>query len=1044
MFGSESILKAFPWIPHKDSGYGDKEWVTRRYRWRSQALAPLETLWVGIKGIPAAGASSGKELAVDNLRIAVGQSLKVDRLRLLPPIPRAGAAIHVAFDVTPFGGNVSNVMAQLHYRLDGGEWAVTNLFTQPTALTCSTSIVASNVIRALSANTSLDYFVSMHFNGADITSSVVYAPDNAVLDDATGIETITGEYSYVPASIVVQELGNVWINEVYASDDASGHFIELAGLNGRDVSGWSVEIEDLGGGAGGAVYPFGADRHVARNPTGDCAFLLLGGTGITDKDIALSQALPASGGIRLKNDQGEVVDCISYDVGSTTNGQIAAGYVYVGAMSSGQSLAATGEGNPANRPFGTPWTLSNPPTPAAANPGQFLDNTAPVALLRPRADWTISASNMLVCAYEAAELDKPVSYQFTNLTQHVGVEWSTNNSANFGGITENSSQTFVVRAHDSVGNTSEWSEAVSAYTLLNTPAAPTVEATASDTLQISGTVPNLGMGATSNKFERVEDGVWSSGWLVDGIASLAGLDPNTRHGFRAQAKNGDGVETEWSATNAAYTLALTPAATLALDKDGNKILLDFAGVYNPETGAPTDGNPAGTRYAVMAELWFKNGAVATNYIALDGQAVPTNCWALLPVWQNLATNGSWGAQVDITATNIGFRLVAANGDDVPTAPGPGAYTFFEMTIARAGATQILDGEGLVSVAARISNPWTNACNAGLSYSTDDGASWRPATLVDASVAYGGVTINPAETNQLRGIATDQNGTNTVQATWNARTDLGSIADATVWLKWDAEDPIGGKPSDPDIVAPAFAALDLQPPSVQSVVCNQTGPTNANPLTFAVTFSEPVDFTNGAAVTVVNGVVAGVAASPSPSATWAVSVTPAAQGVVTIAAIATNAAADVAGNRSTAWSGSVGVDYDSVAPKVTIDQAAGQADPANASPVVFTVVFDEPVTGFATGDVTVSGTAPGTKTATVTPVSTTTYTVSVSGMTGSGTVIASIGAGKALDAAGNGNEASTSSDNTVTYDVTTPKVTINQAAGQADPTNASAVGFTVVF
>ena len=56
------------------------------------------------------------------------------------------------------------------------------------------------------------------------------------------------------------------------------------------------------------------------------------------------------------------------------------------------------------------------------------------------------------------------------------------------------------------------------------------------------------------------------------------------------------------------------------------------------------------------------------------------------------------------------------------------------------------------------------------------------------------------------------------------------------------------------------------------------------------------------------------------------------------------------------------------------------------------------------------------------------------MTGDGTVIATIAAGVASDAAGNANTASTSADNTVTYDATAPTVTINQAATQADPTN----------
>ena len=33
---------------------------------------------------------------------------------------------------------------------------------------------------------------------------------------------------------------------------------------------------------------------------------------------------------------------------------------------------------------------------------------------------------------------------------------------------------------------------------------------------------------------------------------------------------------------------------------------------------------------------------------------------------------------------------------------------------------------------------------------------------------------------------------------------------------------------------------------------------------------------------------------------------------------------------------------------------------------------------------------------------------------------------------------------MTYDITSPTVTINQAAGQADPTSASPINFTVVF
>jgi hypothetical protein len=104
--------------------------------------------------------------------------------------------------------------------------------------------------------------------------------------------------------------------------------------------------------------------------------------------------------------------------------------------------------------------------------------------------------------------------------------------------------------------------------------------------------------------------------------------------------------------------------------------------------------------------------------------------------------------------------------------------------------------------------------------------------------------------------------------------------------------------------------------------------------------------------------------------------------------------------------------DTTRPTVTINQAAGQVDPTNSSTIHFTAVFSEPVSDFATGDVTLSGTA-GATTATVTG-SGTTYNVAVSGMTASGTVIASLLAGVAHDAANNPSWASTSTDNVVTY------------------------------
>ncbi len=129
---------------------------------------------------------------------------------------------------------------------------------------------------------------------------------------------------------------------------------------------------------------------------------------------------------------------------------------------------------------------------------------------------------------------------------------------------------------------------------------------------------------------------------------------------------------------------------------------------------------------------------------------------------------------------------------------------------------------------------------------------------------------------------------------------------------------------------------------------------------------------------------------------------------------------------------------------------GQADPTNARPINFTVVFSEAVTGFATGDVTLTGTAGGTLTGTVTG-GPTTYNVAVTGMTTPGTVVATIAAGVAADAAGNGNAASTSTDNAVTWDNVAPVATIalqaasdTGASNSDNLTNAATLVFDVTF
>ena len=109
--------------------------------------------------------------------------------------------------------------------------------------------------------------------------------------------------------------------------------------------------------------------------------------------------------------------------------------------------------------------------------------------------------------------------------------------------------------------------------------------------------------------------------------------------------------------------------------------------------------------------------------------------------------------------------------------------------------------------------------------------------------------------------------------------------------------------------------------------------------------------------------------------------------------------------------------DVIAPTVTVEQAAGQLDPALITTTAkFTVTFSEPIniSSLTCDDVFLSGTA----TANCTGIlevglnDGTTFEISVTA-TSTGTVITSLPAASVHDLAGNNNEASTSTDNSVT-------------------------------
>jgi hypothetical protein len=252
--------------------------------------------------------------------------------------------------------------------------------------------------------------------------------------------------------------------------------------------------------------------------------------------------------------------------------------------------------------------------------------------------------------------------------------------------------------------------------------------------------------------------------------------------------------------------------------------------------------------------------------------------------------------------------------------------------------------------------------------------------------------------------------------------------------------------DPTPASFTWMVDSVQPSVVVSSVT--TSPTNQSPIIVTITFNEPVTgFTpSTAAGDLVIGGVGGSDSNPQviSSTVYLFELTPSGQGAVTIQ-VPSGSAQDDASNLNTT-SNTLTIVYDTTAPSVTINQASGQPDPTSASPVNFTVVFDEPVNGLDGVDVTLGGTA-GATTAVVTeiaPMDGTTYNLAISGMTASGTVTASILAGGAMDAATNTNTASTSTDDTITFNLTGPPVASGIVRAGASPTNAASVQFAVAF
>lgn len=394
------------------------------------------------------------------------------------------------------------------------------------------------------------------------------------------------------------------------------------------------------------------------------------------------------------------------------------------------------------------------------------------------------------------------------------------------------------------------------------------------------------------------------------------------------------------------------------------------------------------------------------------------------------------------------RVYVAGTTVIGTATASGAGTYaITTTVALPDNTanlitataQNVDGEGPPSGALTVTTD--NAVPAApgtpdLTAASDTGTSSTDNITSDSTPTLTGTSEANATVQLLANAVVVGTGVASGGGVWTITS--GTLSDAIYSFTAMQTDAAGNGPSAQSaaLSVEINSAVPAAPSAPDLAAASDSGASNTDNITSDTT---PTFTGTGPANTVIDlfaGAVFVGTDTSDGSGNWSITSSALAAGTYSFTARATN----VAG--SSAPSAALSVSIQTTL-GVTVNQAAGQSDPTSTAPINFTVVFSNPVGDFAAGDVTIGGTAGGTKTATVTG-GPTSYNVAISGMTTTGTVIVSVGAGVATDAAGNSNTASTSTDNTVTWQPGAPTVTINQATTQADPTATSPINFTVVF
>jgi hypothetical protein len=456
----------------------------------------------------------------------------------------------------------------------------------------------------------------------------------------------------------------------------------------------------------------------------------------------------------------------------------------------------------------------------------------------------------------------------------------------------------------------------------------------------------------------------------------------------------------FTGSGASYSFSLTPAGQ---------------GIVTAAIAANVAQDQAGNNNTAAAPFTrtYDSVAPAVTFIK-RADADPTNASGVnFTVTFSKPVTGVTAASFSLTSTVTGATIGTPTGGGaawtVPVNTGSGSGTI-RLDATAAGTTADAAGNALGSLPFTTGQVYTIDRTAPIVSSIAFvGPSPTNAASVNFTVTFSkpvtGVTaasFSLASTVTGATIGTPTGG----GAAWTVPVNTGS-GSGTIRLDATAAgttaDAVGNALGSLPFNAGTVVTIDKTPPTVSTIALVGTSPTNAASVSFTVTFSKSVTGVTAASFSLTSTVTGATIGTPTGSGTaWTVPVnTGTGDGTLRLDATAAGTTADLLGNALGGLPFTTGGVFtiDKTAPSIAV---SGPSVPtATTGPVSYTVTYTgaDTVT-LGAGDVTLVRTGTATGSVGVSGAGTGSRTVTISAITGNGTLAISIAAGTASDLAGN--------------------------------------------